>query len=128
MNNKTKKILMITILLIIASLLITHNVYADAYTGWNTYNPSAKDNSGASASVGNMANAILSIVQVVAMGTAVVMLIVLGIKYISASPGDKAEIKKHAVVYVVGAVILFGATGIIGIIRSFATSNITPPT
>ena len=53
------------------------------------------------------------------------MLIVLAIKYISAAPGDKAEIKKHAVVYVVGAVILFAATGILQIIRTFATQTIT---
>ena len=48
------------------------------------------------------------------------MLIVLAIKYISAAPNDKAEIKKHAVVYVVGAVILFGATVILEIIKNFA--------
>ena len=50
------------------------------------------------------------------------MLIVLAIKYISAAPGDKAEIKKHAVVYVVGAVILFAATGILGIVKNFASN------
>ena len=50
------------------------------------------------------------------------MLIVLAIKYISAAPGDKAEIKKHAVVYVVGAIILFAATGILGIVKNFATN------
>ena len=48
------------------------------------------------------------------------MLIVLAIKYISAAPGDKAEIKKHAVVYVVGALVLFGASGIIEVIKQLA--------
>ena len=37
---------------------------------------------------------------------------------------DIREIKKHAVVYVVGAVILFGASGIVALIRTFAITNI----
>ena len=48
---------------------------------------------------------ILGITQVIGVAIAVIMLIVLAIKYISAAPGDKAEIKKHAVVYIVGAVV-----------------------
>ena len=53
---------------------------------------------------------------------AIIMLIVLAIKYISAAPGDKADIKKHAVVYVVGAIVLFAASGILGIIKNFASN------
>ena len=67
---------------------------------------------------------ILGITQVIGVAIAVIMLIVLAIKYISAAPGDKAEIKKHAVVYIVGAVVLFAASGILGIIRKFAEDNI----
>ena len=60
---------------------------------------------------------ILGVTQIVGGGVAVIMLIVLALKYISAAPNDKAEIKKHAVVYIVGAICLFGAAGILGIIR-----------
>lgn len=80
----------------------------------------AQDTSGAAKSVNRIIGAILTVVQVVGSGVAVIMLIVLAIKYISAAPSDKAEIKKHAVVYVVGAVVLFAASGIIGIVRNFA--------
>ena len=72
--------------------------------------------------MGNLSNIILRVVQVIGTAVAVIMLIVLAIKYISAAPGDKAEIKKHAVVYVVGAVILFAATGILGLIQSFSSN------
>ena len=61
-----------------------------------------------------------TVVQIVGVGVAVIMLIVLAIKYISAAPGDKADIKKHAVVYVVGAVVLFAASGILEIVKNFA--------
>ena len=82
------------------------------------------DNTGASSSFQNIIGAIITIVQVIGTGVAIIMLIVLAIKYISAAPGDKAEIKKHAVVYVVGAIVLFAATGILGIVKNFA-SNIS---
>lgn len=82
------------------------------------------DNSGAKTSVQNIIGAIISIAQVVGIGVAVIMLIVLAIKYISAAPSEKAEIKKTVTIYVVGAVVLFAATGILQIIKNFAT-NVT---
>jgi len=84
----------------------------------------AEDKSGASTALNNIVGGLLTMVQVVGSGVAVIMLIVLAIKYISAAPSDKAEIKKHAVVYVVGAVVLFAASGIITIVRNFATQNV----
>ena len=82
----------------------------------------ASDTSGAASSINRIVGSVLTIVKVVGCGVAVIMLIVLAIKYISAAPGDKADIKKHAVVYVVGAVVLFAATGILGIVKKFASN------
>lgn len=73
-----------------------------------------------STAIAKVLNIVLGIAQVVGVAIAVIMLIVLAIKYISAAPGDKAEIKKHAVVYIVGAVVLFAASGILQIIKNFA--------
>lgn len=74
----------------------------------------------------NMANIwrsrILLVVQIVGAAIAVVMLMVLGIKYMIAAPDGKAQIKNQIIIYVVGAVLLFGASGIAGIIRTFGTS------
>ena len=70
-------------------------------------------------------DSVLSIIQVVGISVATIMLIVLGIKYIVASASERAEIKKHAVVYVTGAILMFGASAIVTIIRVFVTSNLT---
>lgn len=78
------------------------------------------DDSGASTSLQKIIGAAITIVQVVGSGVAIIMLVILAIKYISAAPGDKAEIKKHAVVYVIGAIVLFAASGILGIVKNFA--------
>ena len=82
------------------------------------------DESGAASSFQKIIGSVITIVQVIGTGVAIIMLIVLAIKYISAAPGDKADIKKHAVVYVVGAIVLFAASGILGIVKNFA-SNIS---
>ena len=80
------------------------------------------DSSGASTSVTKIIGALINIIQIIGSGVAIIMLIVLAIKYISAAPGDKADSKKHAVVYVVGAIVLFAATGILQIIKNFSTN------
>ena len=86
----------------------------------STVTNAAQDTSGAADSINRIVGAVLTIVQVVGCGVAVIKLIVLAIKYISAAPGDKADIKKHAVVYVVGAVVLFAASGILQIVKNFS--------
>ncbi|MGN1299375.1 MAG: hypothetical protein ACI4UE_05280 [Candidatus Scatovivens sp.] len=62
---------------------------------------------------------IITIVQLFGVSISVIMLIILGMKYMIASAGDKAEIKKHLTTYVVGAVVLFGSAGILEIVKNF---------
>lgn len=80
----------------------------------------AKDTSGAGNSILNIIQSILVVVQVAATGTAVIMLIVLAIKYMGSAPSEKASIKNSAIQYIVGAVVLFSTAGILGIIRKFS--------
>ena len=128
MNKKVLKTISILVLAVLAVFAFTMPIFAADNVNYADFDSmdvtkvKGSDSSGASAAIGNIASAILNIVQVVAMFTAVIMLIVLAIKYISAAPNDKAEIKKHAVVYVVGAVVLFAASGILQIVKNFATN------
>lgn len=83
-----------------------------------------KDKSTASGKVNNVMNAIVIIVRIAGMCIAVTMLLVLAMKYMMAAPGEKADIKKSSTAYIVGALVLFGAVGILGIISNFASGNI----
>ena len=65
---------------------------------------------------------ILSVLRYVGVGMAIIMLIVLAIKYMSAAPEGKAEIQKTASPYIIGAVVLFAASSIVDIIKTFAMS------
>lgn len=70
----------------------------------------------------NLFTAAIVAVKIVAVTIAIIMLLVLAMKYMTSAPGEKAEVKKHAIVYVVGAVILFSTTGILTIIQNFSSS------
>jgi len=119
MTNKLTKILSVAVIAMAVLLVAVTPVFASADVSWDGISVSTKT-SNTSKAAQDITGTILGVVQVIGIAVAVIMLIVLAIKYISAAPNDKAEIKKHAVVYVVGAVVLFAASGIIGIIRGFA--------
>ncbi len=127
MNRNVIKVL-VTILLAIV-LVATTVTIANATSEYKASEQNAKDmfqkatdSTGTSDAATSIIGSIITIVQIIGVGVAIIMLIVLAIKYISAAPGDKAEIKKHAVVYVVGAIVLFAASGILGIIKNFASA------
>ncbi len=133
--NKIMKILVALMLISLVAIMVAQPALATAGGQQDKYIPNAdptdltqfdshKDESGASSSVSRIIGSIISIVQVVGVGVAIIMLIVLAIQYISASPEGKAEIKKNATIYIVGSIILFAASGILQIIKNFATTNI----
>lgn len=67
---------------------------------------------------------ILNVVRIVGISIAVVMLMVVACKYIIASAGDKADIKKYAINYIIGALVLFGASGIVTIAKNFIEESL----
>ncbi len=120
-RNIIKTILTILLVSIIFSMFINNISQASFDSVDVSYIASdAKDDSGAGKSILKIIQSILVIVQVVAMGVAVIMLIVLAIKYMGSAPSEKATIKNSAIQYIVGAVILFSVAGILGIIRKFS--------
>ena len=82
--------------------------------------PSAVSPTTGAQDVNNVAGIVIYIIQIIAFAAAVIMLIFVGIKFLTASPEGKAEIKKTAVIYIVGAVLLFAATGILQIVKNLA--------
>lgn len=122
----TKKIVKVIAILLMSVLMfsLVGSTIVNAEEVSDPFNTSAfdtiRDTTGAASSVTRIIGTLINVIQIVGTGVAIIMLIVLAIKYISAAPSDKAEIKKHAVVYVVGAVVLFAATGILEIVKRFA--------
>lgn len=65
---------------------------------------------------------ILGIVQTIGVGVAVIMLSIMGVKYMIASVEEKAKYKEQMVPYLIGAILLFGGSGILGIIIKWVNS------
>ncbi len=115
MKNKTLKI--IAVLLIVIALITLSTTIVRATTGFEPIEPKPAGTAGEK--VTNTAGQILTIVRIVGMAVAVIMLTILGIKYVAASPNEKADYKKGMTVYVVGAVLLFGASALLSVIQKF---------
>ena len=73
--------------------------------------------------VTSIAQIVYSVFQIVAAAVLIIYAIILAIKYMNSAPGDRAAIKQHAIIFVVGAVLIFGATNIIGIIIDFTDDS-----
>lgn len=67
-------------------------------------------------------NNIVTIIQVVGIVISVIVLLVIGIKYMMGSASEKAEYKKTMIPYIVGAVLIFAGTSLVRVIYSLSTS------
>lgn len=70
----------------------------------------------------NLGGKIIGVVRTVGVLVAVVILLVLGIKYMMGSAEEKADYKKSMIPYIVGAILVFAASTIAGIVYDMAIS------
>ena len=119
--KKTVKIISTILLAVMLIATIAGTVYAKpnidtvingVENGGNNVNGTAIQNIG-----GN----IVTIVQVVGIVIAIVILLVIGIKYMIGSAEEKAEYKKTMIPYIVGAVLIFAGTSIVRVIYSMTS-------
>ena len=115
--KKLSKVISI-VLIVMMLVAIGTNVFAAVTGATNPSQLTGKAVSGTDkiTSIGNQIITILTIVGTVA---SVIVLIVLGLKYMMGSAEEKAEYKKTMIPYLVGIVLLLGASGIVKAIASF---------
>ena len=65
-------------------------------------------------------NKVATIIRTVGIVIAVIILMILGIKYMMGSAEEKAEYKKVMMPYLIGAAILFGASALAGTVIDLA--------
>ena len=64
---------------------------------------------------------IVGIIQVIGIVIAVVVIMVVGIKYMMGSVEEKAEYKKTMMPYIIGAVLIFAGSTLANVVYQFAT-------
>lgn len=125
MKKNIKRILSIALMVFLIAALLT-TVYAtkpgstvkDKFSGSDASTIEGAD------AITKIISAVLGIVRTAGAAVAVLILMTIAAKYIMASAGDRADIKKYAVNYIIGAIILFGTSGILGLVKDFVDNSI----
>ncbi len=118
MKKLVKILSFLTMLMILVS--VATSVFAappnpNTYTGNDSY-----EGTGSIATIGNQ---LIQIISTIGSVASVIVLVIIGIKYMMGSAEEKAEYKKTLMPYVIGAALVFAASAIAGIIFGF-TQNI----
>ena len=116
MNKKTMKLISVLWVAIMSVFCITSICFA---ADINPSSINGKANVDVS-KVQNIGNQIATIIRNVGIVAAVIIIMVLGIKYMLGSAEEKAEYKKVFIPYIIGAVLLFGASAIAQAIITFS--------
>ena len=119
--KKGTKMIFSTIMIIMMVILTVAPVF-DATAGAVDPKNLTGSNSTNTTTMQNIGNQIITVVSVAGSIVSVIVLIVLGIKYMMGSAEEKAEYKKTLMPYIIGAALVFAASAIAGIVFNFANS------
>lgn len=111
LDKKVVKFISIIVLFVIISFWLSQISFA------LVYDPSSFDSSNdttLSTPIKTIMGKGLRVVQIVAAGVAVIALLIIGIKYVTAGPEGKAVSKKVFVYYIIGLTIVILGSEIIG--------------
>ena len=113
----TNKLITFLIIIILAMIIIPTMSVADSDPLKNPgrYTPSNGTIQGNDKFI-EKGNNILGYMQAIGSGVSVIMIMVIGIKYMLGSVEEKADYKKTMIPYIIGAVMVFAIPSIIGII------------
>ncbi len=121
--KKTTKIvgMMLIALMLVLTMTTVCNASGTAIDPAGIANGLHGTQSGAQEQVVDMGNQLIGIITTVGVVVAVIILLVLGIKYMMGSASEKAEYKKTMIPYLVGAILIFGASAITQVVVSIAS-------
>ncbi len=72
--------------------------------------------------IARVLNAVIKLIQIAGTGISVLMVTMLGVKYMLSSSSEKAEIKKSMQPILIGCVLLFAAVNLVAVIASVGAS------
>lgn len=113
-----KKLIISLISVLLIGLILTSIVFETQAVGFDVLeDPDRyKQQVGESGEIVTIGNVIVSIIRTLGAAVSVVMLMIVGIKYIMGSVEEKAEYKQTMWPYIVGALLIFAGTTITSII------------
>jgi type IV secretory pathway VirB2 component (pilin) len=119
--KKATKIIAVVLIMLTLVLGISTISSADSVDPGQIANGLHGTTSDAQEDITGIGNQIIGIITTVGVVVAVVILLVLGIKYMMGSASEKAEYKKTMIPYLVGAILIFGASAITQVVVNIAS-------
>lgn len=116
------KVFKFLLILIIFTIVFANIPSFAASSVETTFTGSTAKVAGAVTATQKIIGVILDAVRIIGMGIALIMLTYIGIKFMMASPSERANIKQYSINFVIGAVILIGGTGLLTIVKEFAVN------
>jgi len=118
-----KKFISILLLILILTFTLSNVVLANPTEAMKGFESGAN-----SATLNNIGSRIYGIILVVGSAVALGTLAIMAIRFMTAAPEEKAEIKKNLVGFTVGVLILLCVVTILGIFQSIGQSISNPGT
>lgn len=126
MNKKFLK--QIVCILICFVLLFSFSEIVFAGNSWDPISEINGVSNGQVKKAGNRAieifGSIINVMQLIGMGIAIIVLVIVAIQYVVASPKEKAEIKNKSTNFIIGAVLMFSAAAVLQIVKMFIDTNV----
>ena len=121
MNKKLVQIFTILMIVIALCSISVSVLAANPAAGTTAITPSSINGDAdlKTDSISTIGNNVVKILQTVGVVLSVVILIVLGLKYMMGSAEEKAEYKKSMMPYVIGAALIFAASALAQVIYNF---------
>lgn len=120
--------IIIVLVLMLVTIFNSSYVLAKGKNQAYTMNPDdwsvTQDTATGASKLQDIGNAIIGAIRAIGTIVSVAIFAVLGIKYMTGSVEEKAEYKKTMVPYLIGALLLFGITSLLGIIVNVVQSLI----
>lgn len=120
MKKMTKVLAMVLLVMMMVAMVATPVMAAKTEVNV-TPGELLGDSSVNTAGISKIGNQIITIITTIGIVVSVIVLVVLGIKYMMGSAEEKAEYKKTLMPYVVGAALIFAASAFAQVIYQFFT-------
>ena len=118
MSKKTIKIISILAIIVCVIMAVTP-VFADIDPTQLTGTTDAD----AETAISGFAGKVIGLISNIGIVASVIILMVIGLKYLTGSVEEKADYKKSLMPYVVGVIVIFGASAIAKFVIGFAQAT-----
>lgn len=120
MKNTKKRILTVVMIITLLFIMVLPTIANASVSDIEIPKPNPVEDEGAKTLAGD----IIGYIQLIGVVVAVVMIVWHGIRFFTESPEKQADLKKAFMGYLIGAACIFGAVGILQLVKTSLTKVI----